>query len=216
MGITDWRAFIQDNTVLKSPPLTPEIPLYLASDDLPLWQMGEAELERIGLPAPFWAFAWAGGQAMARYVMDNPQLVAGKRVLDFGAGSALAGIAAKKAGAAYVLASEIDPVCDPAIALNAEANQVDIAVTLDDLTQGPLTDIDIILAADVCYEGPSSRAIVAWLEDHVARGVTVLVGDPGRTYFPQDKFQQLARYAVPTDSRVEDTDLRNARVWKFR
>jgi len=210
----DWHTFIRANTNVQSPPLVPEIELHLASDQLELWQMGEAELERIGLPAPFWAFAWAGGQALARTVLDRPDLVRTKTVLDFGAGSALVGIAAAKAGA-VVTACEIDPVCGPAIELNAALNQVSLECLIDDVVGAP-GRWDVILAADVCYEGPSAARIIGWLKSEAARGVTVLVGDPGRTYFPQSDFDQVARYAVPTDSRVEDTDLRNARVWQFR
>ena len=213
-SLSAWRDFIRANTEITAPPLTPEVPLYLASDRLDLWRMGEAELDRIGLPAPFWAFAWAGGQALARTVLYTPALVRGKSVLDFGAGSALVGIAAAKAGAT-VTACEIDPVCEAAISLNAEHNQVALTCLIEDVVGAP-GRWDVILAADVCYEDASAKRITGWLKSEAARGVTVLVGDPGRTYFPQSEFEQIARYAVPTDSRVEDTDLRNARVWQFR
>lgn len=211
----NWPDFIRANTEIAAPPLVPEVRLFLASDTLDLWTMGEAELERIGLPAPFWAFAWAGGQALARYVLDNPALVLGKTVLDFGAGSALAGIAASLAGAAHVTASELDPVCAPAIALNCGINAVQVETLIADVVD-TAPRWDVILAADVCYEGPSSARIVRWLKSQARAGTHVLVGDPGRTYFPQAEFEPLARYSVPTDSRVEDTDLRNARVWQFR
>lgn len=209
------RNFIRANTKVQSPPLVPELHFFLASDDLPLWQAGEDELERYDLPAPFWAFAWAGGQALARYVTDNPETVKNKRVLDFGAGSAIAGIAAAKAGAAHVLCSEIDPWCEPAIQLNAEENNVCVAVTLDDLVGKP-SEWDVILAADICYENAPARLIADWLEQLAKSGTDVLVGDPGRTYFPQDRFTRIAHYQVKTDSRVEDTDLRNAGVWRFK
>ncbi len=209
------QQFIIDNTRLQAPPLVPELSLYLAADDLPLWQAGESELEALDLPAPFWAFAWAGGQALARFILDNPAIVKGKRVLDFGAGSAIAGIAAAKVGAAATLCSEIDPWCAPAIQLNAKENQVSIDVTLDDLVDQK-SQWDVILAADICYENAPARRIADWLDKLDRAGTTVLVGDPGRTYFPQDRFERLAHYQVRTDSRVEDTDLRNAGVWRFR
>lgn len=210
----DRQQFITDNTRIQAPPLVPELLFHLAADDLPLWQAGEEELERLNL-APFWAFAWAGGQALARYVLDNPDSIRNKRVLDFGAGSAIAGIAAAKSGAAHVLCSEIDDWCDPAIKLNAGLNRVDVAITLDDLV-GQDSDWDVILAADICYENAPARRIADWLERLDRDGTTVLVGDPGRTYFPQERFERLAHYQVKTDSRVEDTDLRNAGVWRFR
>lgn len=209
------QQFITENTRLQAPPLVPEMPLYLAADDLPLWQAGESELEKLDLPAPFWAFAWAGGQALARYILDQPEIVKAKRVLDFGAGSAIAGIAAAMAGADHVLCSEIDPWCDPAITLNATHNKVEVEVTLDNLV-GSDSQWDVILAADICYENAPARRIADWLHRLDKNGTTVLVGDPGRTYFPQDRFERLAHYQVKTDSRVEDTDLRNAGVWRFK
>jgi len=215
MSTINQREFIRANTRVQPPPLVPELRFFLAADDLPLWQVGEDELEKYDLPAPFWAFAWAGGQALARYILDNPETVAGKRVLDFGAGSAIAGIAAAKVGASRVLCSEIDPWCDPAIQLNAEENNVDVAVTLDDLV-GHQSDWDVILAADICYENAPARRIADWLHELALEGTDVLVGDPGRTYFPQNRFTRIARYQVQTDSRVEDTDLRNAGVWRFK
>lgn len=213
--ISEPTDFIQKNCRLQSPPLTPEIKLWLAADDLPLWQMGEDALEQAGLEAPFWAFAWAGGQALARYILDNPLIVKGKRVLDFGAGSAIAGVAAAMAGAAEVIASEIDPFCDPAIALNAAQNGVAVTFTNNDYTMHETVPFDVILAADVCYEAAPARAIRGWLRKHHDAGLKVLIGDPGRTYFSADGMARIAHYPVKTDSRVEDTDLRNAAVWEF-
>ncbi len=210
----DAKNFIQQNCRLQSPPLNPELKLWLAADDLPLWQMGEDALEKAGLEAPFWAFAWAGGQALARYLIDNPEEVRGKTVLDFGAGSAIAGIAAMQAGAAHVTASEIDPFCDPAIQLNAAENGVEITFSGDDYVN-TTPPFDVILAADVCYEAAPARAIRHWLYGLAQQGTRVLIGDPGRTYFSAENMQRIAHYPVKTDSRVEDTDLRNAAVWEF-
>ena len=206
--------FIRDHTVLTQTPLVPEISLYVASEMLPIWQMTEDEMQKVGLPPPFWAFAWAGGQALARYVLDNPELVAGKRVLDFGAGSGLAGIAAALAGAAKVSAAEIDPIAIIALQLNAHANKVMLASVEGDIVGQITQDWDVVLAADVCYEGPASKLIVAWLDELARAGVMVLMGDPGRTYFPKSGHEKLISYAVKTTTELEDTDLRNTSVWR--
>ena len=210
----DPAQFIRDHTVLTQTPLVPEISLYVASEMLPIWQMTEDEMQKVGLPPPFWAFAWAGGQALARYVLDNPELVAGKRVLDFGAGSGLAGIAAALAGASRVEAAEIDAIAIIAIGLNAEANHTEITALDGDIVGRISTAWDVVLAADVCYEGPASKRIVAWLDDLARTGVLVLMGDPGRTYFPKSGHEKLISYAVKTTTELEDTDLRNTSVWR--
>lgn len=210
----DPAQFILDHTVLTQTPLVPEISLYVASEMLPIWQMTEDEMRTVGLPTPFWAFAWAGGQALARYILDNPELVAGKRVLDFGAGSGLAGIAAALAGAAQVSAAEIDPIAIIAMDLNARANTVTLIALEGDIVGAAGADWDVVLAADVCYEGPASKRIVAWLDDLARTGVTVLMGDPGRTYFPKSGHEKLISYAVKTTTELEDTDLRNTSVWR--
>lgn len=210
----DPAQFILDHTVLTQTPLVPEISLYVASEMLPIWQMTEDEMRTVGLPPPFWAFAWAGGQALARYILDNPELVAGKRVLDFGAGSGLAGIAAALAGAAQVSAAEIDPIAIIAMDLNARANAVTLIALEGDIVGAAGADWDVVLAADVCYEGPASKRIVAWLDDLARTGVTVLMGDPGRTYFPKSGHEKLISYAVKTTTELEDTDLRNTSVWR--
>ncbi len=210
----DPAQFIRDHTVLTPTPLVPEISLYVASEMLPIWQMTEDEMHKVGLPPPFWAFAWAGGQALARYVLDNPELVAGKRVLDFGAGSGLAGIAAMLAGAAKVSAAEIDPIAIIALDLNARANNVVLVPIEGDIVGQISRDWDVVLAADVCYEGPASKLIVAWLDDLARTGVLVLMGDPGRTYFPKSGHEKLISYAVKTTTELEDTDLRNTSVWR--
>ncbi|MFZ5930927.1 MAG: class I SAM-dependent methyltransferase [Pseudomonadota bacterium] len=210
----DPAQFIRDHTVLTQTPLVLEISLYVASEMLPIWQMTEDEMQKVGLPPPFWAFAWAGGQALARYVLDNRALVAGKRVLDFGAGSGLAGIAAALAGAAKVSAAEIDPIAIIALQLNAHANKVMLAPVEGDIVGKISAEWDVVLAADVCYEGPASKRIVAWLDDLARSGVLVLMGDPGRTYFPKSGHEKLISYAVKTTTELEDTDLRNTSVWR--
>src|SRR6187549_2791206 len=161
--ITDRRAFIVENTRLQAPPHAPELLLHLADEITPIWRMTEEALEEMGLPPPFWAFAWAGGQALARYLLDHPQAVAGKRVVDFAAGSGIVAIAAMKAGAAHVLAADIDSFCGPAIALNAAANDVAVAFTDADLLDAPPPAVDVILAGDICYEKPLAERVMAWL-----------------------------------------------------
>lgn len=211
----DPENFIRQNTALTETPLVPEIQLFVASEFLPLWQMTEDEMAQAGLPPPFWAFAWAGGQAMSRFLLDHPEYVKGKKVLDFGAGSGLAGIAAAKAGAARVTASEIDPIAVASIQLNAGENGVAIEAVESDLVGVTDADWDVVLAADVCYEGPAAARIVDWLGQLVTAGVTVLMGDPGRTYFPKSGHEKLISYAVKTTRELEDTDLRNTSVWRL-
>ncbi len=210
----DASAFIRANTVLQHPPHTPEIALHLASEIVPIWRMTEEELAREGVPPPFWAFAWAGGQAVARYVLDHPGVVRGKRVLDFGAGSGLAGIAAMRAGAANALAADIDPFTATAVALNAAANGVSLAHTSDDIAD---TDggWDVILVGDMCYERDLSARVMAWLQGLVRRGATVLVGDPGRAYLPKAGLTALAEYDVPTTRELEDHAVRRTRVFRL-
>jgi predicted nicotinamide N-methyase len=208
----DPRQFILDHTALLAPPLVPEISLYQASEITPIWEATEAALEEMGLPPPFWAFAWAGGQALARWLLDNPGTVAGKRVLDLGSGSGLAAIAAAKAGAASVVANEIDAVAAAAIALNAEANDVSVDILIEDLVGGP-NRWDAILAGDVCYEQQPAARIVGWLRE-MAREVPVWLGDPNRTYLPTEGLEPVVKYAVQTTREIEDTDVRNARVWR--
>lgn len=209
----DPHAFVIAQTAVEAAPLVPELRLRLASEVVPLWQASEAELEAMGLPPPYWAFAWAGGQALARYLLDHPEVVAGKRVLDFAAGSGLQGIAAAKAGAAAVEASEIDPFARAAIAANAALNAVEIGVRRDDLV-GRDEGWDAVLAGDVCYERAMAEAVFAWLQALAARGALVLLGDPGRTYLPKRGLERVTAYAVRTSRELEDTDVRNAVVWR--
>jgi predicted nicotinamide N-methyase len=203
--------FIKTNAVLTAPPLVPEIKLYLASEVVPLWRATEDELAEIGVPPPDWAFAWAGGQALARHVLDHPGLVAGKRVLDIGAGSGLVGLAASRAGAAAVLAADIDAFSCAAVRLNAAANDCDIAVTQDDLIGAPLS-WDVILVGDLFYERPLAERLLAWLGP---LNVTALLGDPGRNYFPGTRVEKLASYSVQTTRDLEDREIRETGVYRL-
>ncbi len=207
------RDFIVANTRLQRPPHTPELQLHLADEVTPIWQLTEEALEEIGLPPPFWAFAWAGGQALARYVLDNPEVVAGKRVIDFASGSGIVGIAAMRAGAAGVLCADIDAYCGAALSLNAAANGVACAFTGQDLLDEPPPAADVILAGDICYEKPLAERVMAWLGAGRAAGATVLVGDPGRSYFPRTGLQKLAEYQVETTRELEDFAVKKTCVW---
>ena len=208
------RDFIVANTRRQRPPHTPEIELYLADEITPIWKMTEEALEEIGLPPPFWAFAWAGGQALARYLLDHPQIVAGKRTIDFAAGSGLVGIAAMKAGAADVLCADIDPYCEAAVALNAEVNRVVCGFVGEDLLEQPAPAwAQVILAGDICYEKPLAERVLAWLAAARDKGASVLIGDPGRSYFPREGLEKLAEYRVQTTRELEDMEVKKTAVW---
>lgn len=207
------RAFILENTRLQSPPHTPELNLRLADEITPIWSMTEEALAEIGLPPPFWAFAWAGGQALARYVLDTPGVVRGKQVVDFASGSGIVGIAAMKAGAAHVLCADIDGFCQAALSLNQAANDVVCAFTDIDLLEAPPPPVDVILAGDICYEKPMTDKVMAWLKTARAQGATVLIGDPGRTYFPKSGLEKLAEYQVQTTRELEDFAVKKTSVW---
>ncbi|WP_328597170.1 class I SAM-dependent methyltransferase [Curvivirga aplysinae] len=208
------RQLIRENTNLESPRLLPEILLHLAVEDLPLWRMGEMELQEIGLGTPFWAFAWAGGQALSRHILDNPSLVAGKRVLDFGSGSGMVAMAATMAGAFEVTATDIDPVAAIAMQMNAEENNCYFDISTDDVV-GDYGDWDVILVGDVCYDADIARAVIPWIKSLAQDGRDVLIGDPGRFYLPKLGLKKIAKYASETTSLMEDTDLRNAQVWSI-
>lgn len=205
--------FVRDETVLRPVPLVPEISLHLADEAVPLWHRTEEELGEMGLPPPFWAFAWAGGQALSRYVMDHPRLVAGRRVLDFASGSGLVGIAAMTAGASAVECVDIDAFACAAIALNARANGVMVEVSSADIV-GQDGGWDVILAGDICYERDLAERVFAWLSALRARGAEVLIGDPGRTYLPKDRLEQLAEYQVPVTRDLEDMEIKRTCVWR--
>jgi predicted nicotinamide N-methyase len=208
------RDFIVANTRLQRPPHVAEIELHLADEITPIWKLTEEALEEIGLPPPFWAFAWAGGQALARYLIDNPQVVAGRRVIDFAAGSGMVGIAAMKAGAQDVLCADIDPFCQAAVAQNARANGVACAFTDQNLLDAPAPVwAQVILAGDICYEKPLAQRVLAWLAAARAAGAVVLIGDPGRSYFPRTGLTRLAEYQVPTTRELEDMAVKKTAVW---
>lgn len=211
--ISDPAAFILANTRFQPVPHAPEISLWLADEVTPIWRLTEEELGEMGLPPPFWAFAWAGGQGLARWLLDNPAEVAGKRVLDLAAGSGLVGIAAMQAGAASVLCADIDPFCGAAVALNAAANGVALGFTEVDLLNAPAPEADVICAGDVFYEQPMAGRVLSWLTDAATSGTRVLVGDPLRTYFPKAGFDLLAEYVVPTTRELEDDAVKRTRVW---
>jgi predicted nicotinamide N-methyase len=208
----DRVAFIRAETRLLPVPHAPEIVLHLADEAVDLWKRTEEELAEMGLPPPFWAFAWAGGQALARYLLDHPEIVRGKRVLDFASGSGLVGIAAMKAGAASVEATDIDDFAIAAITLNSTQNGVPV--------QGQARDVigrdegwDVICAGDVCYEHDMAKRVTEWLQTCAARGATVLIGDPGRSYLPRTQLRALADYQVPVTRTLEDSDVKHTRVW---
>ena len=208
------RDFILANTGLQAPPHVPEINLYLADEAHDLWHKTEEELATIGLPPPFWAFAWAGGQGVARYILDHPETLVGKTVLDFASGSGLVAIAAMKAGADSVIASDIDPFALPAIEINAAANNVAITPTLTDLIDQD-HGWEVVLAGDVFYEKPLADRLIPWFAKLAARGARIIVGDPGRSYLPKDRLEQLAVYTVPVTRALEDAEVKRTTVWAF-
>jgi predicted nicotinamide N-methyase len=213
--ILDRPAFILAHTRLIAPPLTPELHLQLADEATDLWQKTEDELGEIGLPPPFWAFAWAGGQGLARYILDHRDLVVGKRVLDFASGSGLVAIAAVKAGAAEVTASEIDEFALAAIALNAAQNNVSLDVRGGDLI-GADEGWDVVLAGDVSYQQDMAEATTRWLGTLARRGATVLIGDPWRSYLARQLLEPIAEYSVPTTRALEDSEIKRTGVFRFR
>jgi predicted nicotinamide N-methyase len=216
--IPDRKAFIRANTRLKVVPHVPEVVLYVAEESVPIWQKTEEELNAMGLPPPYWAFAWAGGQALARYVLDHPSEVAGKRVLDLAAGSGLVAIAAARAGAVPVVAADIDAFTEPAIALNAEANDVYIEIIAQDLLDRPAPlapRYDVILVGDLFYERDTAARALAFLDRNAAAGARVLIGDPGRTYLPKERLTRLAEYSVPVTRELEDMAIKRTSVWEL-
>ncbi len=214
-GTSDQAEFILANTALTAPPLVPEIKLHTANELLPIWEASEQALAAHGVAPPFWAFAWAGGQALARYILDRPELVAGRSVLDFAAGSGLVAIAAARAGASSVTAAEIDPHAAASIGLNAAANGEAVETIAADIV-GEKGRWDVVLAGDVCYERPMADRVMAWLRDLAEAGALVLLGDPGRNYLPKSGLERITGYSVKTTREIEDTDVRNTSVWRVR
>lgn len=215
MTPTQRRLFIRAHTRLRPVPHAPEIVLHVAEEATELWQKTEVELAETGLPPPFWAFAWAGGQALARYILDHPETVRGRRALDFAAGSGLVAIAAAKAGALHVEASEVDAFALEAIALNAAANGVSAHAIGADVV-GVDEGWDVVLAGDVAYERDMAARVTSWLEGLHARGALVLIGDPGRTYLQRERLERIAEYDVAVSRALEDADIRRTAVWRFR
>ncbi|CAN7645685.1 class I SAM-dependent methyltransferase [Rhizobium sp. LjRoot254] len=211
---TDPEAFILENTCVMSPPHVPEIRLHLADEAHDLWLKTEDELEEIGLPPPFWAFAWAGGQGLARYVLDHPETVRGKHVVDFASGSGLVAIAAIQAGAASVVAADIDPWTESAVKLNSRLNNVELAFKNSNLI-GTSLDADVLLAGDVFYDVGFANALVPWFMTLAQTGTTVTVGDPGRSYCPRHLMEPLATYEVPVTRALEDAEVKKTTVWRF-
>ena len=209
----DYADFILQHTQLMPVPLVPEVRLHLAHEAIPIWQKTEEELGRLGLPPPFWAFAWAGGQALARHILDYPDIVRGKSVLDLATGSGLVGIAAMKAGAASVLAADIDAFSEAATIINAIANLVDITFTRDDLLASAPPNLDVILVGDLFYEKSLAERCMAFLS---ASSAQILIGDPGRSYLPKEKLEQVATYSVPVSRELEDSEIKRTSLWRLR
>jgi predicted nicotinamide N-methyase len=210
------RAFVRAKTIVGAPPLVPEIRLHLATDVTPLWQATEPELGAMGIEPPFWAFAWAGGQALARYLLDTPAVVRGRRVLDVATGSGLVAIAAARAGAASVDAIDLDPLAVVALELNLALNGVDARARNADAFGGGADEqaADVIVAGDVCYDREMAPAAIAWLRQRAAAGALVLLGDPGRAYLPEGLVEE-ARYVVPTPDGVESRDVMPGVVYRI-
>jgi predicted nicotinamide N-methyase len=213
MQVTVPAEFVRAHTRLAATPHVPEITLCLADEVIELWERTESHAGQTGLAPPFWAFPWAGGQALARYVLDHPELVAGRRVLDFAAGSGLVAIAAARCGASHITAAEIDPYAAAAIEVNAAANGVVVRSTLVDVCAGDGGDAEVVLAGDVFYSRPMTELVLPFLTRARRRGAVVLAGDPGRAYLPSTGLTALASYEVPVIRALEDADVKTTTVW---
>jgi predicted nicotinamide N-methyase len=210
-SIINAQAFIRANTVLTTAYHVPEIQLFLATEITPIWQASETWLAERAMEPPFWAFAWPGGQALARCILDNPSHVAGKRVLDFAAGGGIAAIACALGGAASVEASEIDPLALAAITLNATANAVSVLPAGD--VVGQACRWDLILCGDICYEAPMTGHIMPWLTE-MSRSAEVWIADPGRAYLPKTGLASLASYRIETTLELEDRTSRDVTLYR--
>lgn len=209
-------AFVRANTKLIAPPLVPEIKLHLAEESLPIWRKTEEELGEMNVPPPFWAFAWAGGQALARYLLDHAHHTRDHAVLDLGSGSGLTAIAAMLAGARCALGADIDRLSLAAIDVNAAANGVTVETTQDDLLIHPPGDFGVILVGDLFYERPLAEKVSAFIEAAARNGAEVFIGDPQRSYFPKGRFEQVAEYHVPVTRELEDAEIKHTAVWRLR
>lgn len=207
-------AFVRDNARLMSPPLVPEIKLYLAEESVPIWQKSEEELGEMNVPPPYWAFAWAGGQALARYLLDNPGLCASQNVIDLGSGSGMTAIAAAKCGAASVLAADIDQFALASCRLNAAANGVAFATTSDDVLASAPQQAGVLLIGDLFYERALAERVIVYIEAAKKLGTAVYIGDPQRSYFPRDRFTLLTSYHVPVTRDLEDSEIKKTAVWR--
>lgn len=208
----DPASFVRAHTVLATACHVPEIQMYLATEITPIWQATETWLAERNIEPPFWAFAWPGGQAIARHVLDNPALVAGKRVLDFAAGCGIAAIACAKAGAVCVEASEIDSLAHTAIGLNAAINQAAVLPAGD--VVGEACRWDVIVCGDVCYEAPMTGHIMPWLTE-MARSAEVWIADPGRAYLPKSGLERFATYRIETSLELEDRTIREVGLYRL-
>jgi predicted nicotinamide N-methyase len=227
--------FIREHTRVSAPPLIPEVSLHLSRDEpVGLWEQTESETGRTDLPPPFWAYPWAGGIALARYLLDHRDQVAGQVVLDLAAGSGLVAIAAALAGAERVLASDIDPMAVAAIGLNSALNGVAVTVVADDLLSAPAAAVHaaapaavpvavpvavaaagLVVVGDAFYERRMAHRMLAFARGARARGARVLIGDPGRMYLPPAGLATVASYAVPVWAGLEDTDVKQTTVWEL-
>lgn len=218
MACDGGQGFIRGHTRLRPVPLVPEIRLYQADEPISLWQRTECVAGRTGLDPPFWAFAWAGGQALARYVLDHPVAASGRRVIDIASGSGVVAIAAAKAGAAAVTAYDIDPLAVAAIGINAGANGVAISASCDDVLDdgAEAAGADLILVADAFYERDLAGRVMTFLEQARGLGVTFLAGDFGRAFLPRDRLRPLATYDVPAMRTLEDSDIKRTTIWTPR
>jgi predicted nicotinamide N-methyase len=207
--------FVREHTEIRTVPFVPEIRLHMAAEAIPLWELMESLTGDVGMAPPFWAFPWAGGQALARYVLDHPDLIARRRVLDLAAGSGLVAIAAKRAGASRVIANEIDGYADAAIEANAELNGVDVERHHGDLLAADPPDVDVVLAGDVFYSREMARMMLGFLTKVRDRGALVLVGDPGRAYRPREGFEEVAAFRVPVNKDLEDAEQKMVTVLRM-
>lgn len=207
--------FIRQNTNVMSPPLVPEIKLHLAHEAVPLWQKTEEELGEMGLAPPFWAFAWAGGQALARYVLDHSSTVENLRVLDLATGSGLVAIAAVQAGSASIVATDIDEFATIAAEMNAALNQVSLNIKLEDVLHQRPPSADVILVGDLFYEKTLAARCLTWLRQAQGQGAQVFIGDPGRSYLPKAQLEKLAEYNVPVTRDLEDAEIKRTAVWRL-
>jgi predicted nicotinamide N-methyase len=210
------RSFVVRHTALQPVPGVTGIRLHLADEVYPLWHALQVETGDPDTPMPYWAFAWGGGLAIARYQAEHPEVVDGRHVLDLAAGSGLCAIAALRAGAASVTAADIDPFAVEAIALNAKANGVRIQTTDRDLLAEPPPDVDVILAGDCWYEESLAARVLPWLRAARDLGIDVITGDPGRRYLPTGELVEVAVYDVRTTTELEDLALKQGRVFRIR